>query len=112
MRSALVGLLLAAGLGFQAVGGLGLLRLPDVYCRLHALSKADALGTLLALLAVAVWEGATLTGLKVLLIAAFFFLTSPVASHAVARAAFRTGVPAAGLATERGRPGSLQEEAP
>jgi multicomponent Na+:H+ antiporter subunit G len=46
-----------------------------------------------ALAGIAAWEGASLTTVKVALIAAFFFLTSPVAAHAVARAAFRTGLP-------------------
>jgi multicomponent Na+:H+ antiporter subunit G len=85
-------LLLVAGVAFHAVASAGMLRLPDFYCRLHALSKADTLGTLLILVAVAVWEGLSLTTVKVLLIAVFFFLSNPVAAHAVARAAFRTGV--------------------
>lgn len=85
-------LLLGIGVAFHLVASIAMFRLPDVYTRLHALSKADALGTLVALAGIAAWEGASLTTVKVALIAAFFFLTSPAAAHAVARAAFRTGL--------------------
>lgn len=93
--------LLAAGVAFLLVGSVGLLRLPDFYCRLHALSKADTLGMLLILLAVAAWQGASLASAKVLLIAVFFFLSNPVAAHALARAAFRTGLRPQGAVEER-----------
>jgi multicomponent Na+:H+ antiporter subunit G len=91
-REALVVALLLAGLFFHAVASVGMLRLPDFYTRLHALSKADTLGTLLALGALVLWEGPTLTTVKILFIAAFFFLSNPVAAHAVARAALRSGL--------------------
>jgi len=84
--------LLGAGLFFSAVASMGVLRLPDFYTRLHALSKAETLGTLLTLAAVAVWQGLDLTSAKVLLVAVFLFLTNPTAAHAMARAAFRGGV--------------------
>lgn len=87
--------LIAAGLAFHLVAAVGVLRLPDFYTRLHALSKADTLGTLLALGGIAVWEGASLTAVKVLLIAVFFFLANPAGAHALARAAYRTGLEAA-----------------
>lgn len=84
-------LLLAAGLFFLAVAGLGVLRLPDFYARLHAVSKAETLGVLCVLAGVALWQGVTLTTAKVLLVALFFFLTNPTASHAISRAALRSG---------------------
>lgn len=71
---------------------MGVLRLPDFYTRLHALSKAETLGTLLTLAAVAVWQGLDLTSAKVLLVAVFLFLTNPTAAHVMARAALRGGV--------------------
>jgi len=92
VRQALVAALLLAGLFFHAVAALGMLRLPDFYTRLHALSKADTLGTLLVLGALALWAGPTLTAVKILFIAAFVFLSNPAAAHAVARAAFRSGL--------------------
>jgi multicomponent Na+:H+ antiporter subunit G len=90
--AAAVLLLLASGLVFHAVASLGMLRLPDFFTRLHAVSKAETVGTLLALAAVALWEGASLTSVKVGFIAVFFFLGTPAAAHAVARAALRTGL--------------------
>jgi len=83
--------LLVAGLFFSAVASLGVLRLPDFYARLHAVGKAETLGVLLTLTGLAVWEGLTLTALKLLFVAVFFFLTNPTATHAIARAALRTG---------------------
>lgn len=102
--AALVIVTLGSGLVFLAVAGLGMLRLPDFYTRLHALSKAETVGALLTLGAVAVWEGATLTTAKVLFIAAFFFVSNPAAVHAVARAAFRSG-----LAPRGGAPDSEED---
>jgi len=84
--------LLAAGLFFAAVASLGVLRLPDFYARLHAVGKAETLGVLLVLAGVALWQGPTLTSVKVLFVALFFFLTNPTATHAIARAALRIGV--------------------
>lgn len=83
--------LLVAGLFFSGVASLGVLRLPDFYTRLHAVGKAETLGVLLTLTGLVVWEGLTLTTLKLLFVAAFFFLTNPTATHAIARAALRTG---------------------
>lgn len=88
----LVGLLLAAGLFFHLVAGLGVLRLPDVYTRLHAVSKAETLGVLLTLGALALWSGASLTTAKLAVVAVFLFLANPTATHAIGRAALRVGV--------------------
>lgn len=87
----LAAVLVAAGLGFQAVASLGVLRLPDFYARLHALGKAETLGVLLTLTGVAVAQGPSLTAVKVLAVAVFFFLTNPTATHALSRAALRSG---------------------
>lgn len=84
--------LLVAGLFFHAVAAIGVLRLPDFYTRLHAVSKAETLGVLLTLAAVAVWAGVGLTAVKVFGVAAFLFLANPTATHALGRAAFRLGV--------------------
>ena len=92
MSLVVVGLLLLAGLFFQAVAALGVLRMPDVYTRLHAVSKVETLGVLLTLIGVALSTGLGLTMLKVLLVAVFLFLANPTATHAVTRAALRLGV--------------------
>jgi multicomponent Na+:H+ antiporter subunit G len=85
-------LLLAAGMFFHVVAAIGVLRMPDFYTRLHAISKAETLGVVLTLLAVALWAGPTLTAVKVIFVAIFLFLANPTSTHAIGRAAFRTGV--------------------
>ncbi|MBI2466573.1 MAG: monovalent cation/H(+) antiporter subunit G [Candidatus Rokubacteria bacterium] len=88
----LVALLLGAGLFFHAVAALGVIRLPDFYTRLHAVSKAETLGVVLTLGALAVWAGPSLTAVKVGCVAVFLFLANPTSTHAVGRAALRTGM--------------------
>jgi multicomponent Na+:H+ antiporter subunit G len=88
---ALAVVLLGAGLFFHGVAALGVLRMPDFYTRLHAVSKAETLGVLLTLAAVALWAGPSLTAGKVVFVAVFIFLASPTSAHAIGRAAFRTG---------------------
>jgi multicomponent Na+:H+ antiporter subunit G len=90
--SVVVGLLLLAGLFFQAVAALGVVRMPDVYTRLHAVSKVETLGVLLTLVAVALSTGLGLTTAKVLLVAVFLFLANPTTTHTITRAALRLGV--------------------
>lgn len=84
--------LMLGGLFFSVAAGVGVLRLPDFYTRLHAQSKCDALGAALLLLGAAVHVGATLVAVKVVLVAVFIALTSPLAAHALGRAALRSGL--------------------
>lgn len=87
-----VALLLFAGLFFHAVAALGVIRMPDFYTRLHAMSKAETLGLLLTVSALIVSEGFTLTSVKVLFVAVFLFMANPTSTHAIGRAAMRTGL--------------------
>lgn len=87
-----VGLLLLAGLFFHAVAALGVVRMPDFYTRLHAVSKAETLGVLLTVAALIVWSGFTFTAVKVGFVAVFLFLANPTSTHAIGRAAMRTGM--------------------
>ncbi len=84
---------MAAGLAFDIVGCLGLVRLPDVYNRLQAGTKCVTLGTLLILLGVLIRFGFGAMGVKALLCLWFIAMTSPTAAHAIARAAHRAGFP-------------------
>jgi multicomponent Na+:H+ antiporter subunit G len=79
----------SAGIFFLLAGAAGLLRFPDFYTRMHASGKCDTLGALLVLVGLACHEGASLASVKMLLIAAFLFLASPAATHAIARSALR-----------------------
>ena len=85
-------LVLLVGLFFIAAGVVGVLRLPDFYTRLHALGKSDTLGVALAVGALALRGGATLTSVMILLIVAFVTLANPTATHALGRAAYRAGI--------------------
>lgn len=80
------------GLAFDVFGCLGLVRLPDVYNRLQAATKCVTLGTSSILFGTFLIVGFTAAGMKSLLCIIFLFLTSPVAAHAIARGAHRTGV--------------------
>ena len=87
----LADILLLIGAAFCFLGALGLLRMPDVYNRIQAGTKAVTLGTLCLLLGVGVehpdwWP-------KLLVIGLFVLLTNPIGSSALARAFHRAGVP-------------------
>lgn len=89
-------LVTAAGVFFIVVSSIGLVRLPDLYTRVHAAGKAGTLGIVGVLLGVGIYYGAGLNlsaVLRVVALIAFFFLTAPVAAHMLDRAAFLTGVP-------------------
>lgn len=77
---------------FSLVGGLGLLRLPDFFSRLHAGGITDTLGAWLILLGLALHAGLTIATIKLAFIFLFLFLTSPAACHALAKAALHGGL--------------------
>ena len=86
------GAMLVLGFGFVFAGVIGILRLPDFYCRLHAMGKCDTLGVALMLGGLAVHEGVSLTSFKMLLVLLFVSLANPTATHALGRAAIRAGL--------------------
>jgi len=85
------GVLLAAGLFFQAVAALGVLRMPDFYTRLHAVSKTETAGVVLMVAGLIVMTGVSLVSVKLAFLALFLFLANPTSTHAIARAALRAG---------------------
>ena len=88
----LVGTCVVLGLFFLAVAAIGMLRLPDVYTRSHALGVTDTLGASLVLIGLALHQGFTLTGGRVLIILLLLAFLNPVTSHATVRAALRVGL--------------------
>lgn len=92
MRSVAADVLIVVGMLIMTVGVYGLVRLPDAYTQLHAASKATFLGVALLLVAVALEGGGALIGRAVLIIG-LLTVTTPVAAHAVARAAHRREEP-------------------
>ncbi|MXR50483.1 cation:proton antiporter [Halovenus sp. WSH3] len=91
--------LVVVGCFFLAVGTLGLLRLPNVYNRMHATSKPTTLGTATIFLAGFVQFGPGGAGLTSLVGIVFLFLTVPTGAHMIARAAQKIGVPFLGSVT-------------
>lgn len=81
------------GVAFCMLSVLGLFRLPDVYTRLHASGKVSTLGLAGVLLGAALIMPSSL--LKAAALAIFIIITSPVATHVIALAAYRSGVPIA-----------------
>ncbi len=85
-------ILIVAGSIFCMIGALGLLRMPDLFTRMHAASLVDTLGAALLLLGMLLQAGFTLVSAKLLIIGLLLFFTSPTATHALARAARARGV--------------------
>ncbi len=81
------GALLLGGAVFVIIGGVGLLRMPDFYTRIHAAGITDTLGASAVLLGLALQAGWDLMSVKLVIILAFVLLTSPTASHSLAKAA-------------------------
>jgi multicomponent Na+:H+ antiporter subunit G len=84
--------LIALGLFFSLVAAIGLIRMPGLYARSHATSKADTLGTVLTLTGVALTFQTGVPRTKLLLLAIFMLITTPTATHAITRAAYDQGV--------------------
>lgn len=84
--------LVLIGLLFILAGVVGILRLPDFYARLHAMGKCDTLGVTLVLIGLAMHVGISLYSVKILLISFFIALANPTATHALARAALKSGL--------------------
>ena len=83
---------LVLGFFFIFTGALGILRFPDFFTRLHAMGKTDTLGVALMAFGLAILEGTTFNGVKILFIILFVGLASPTATHALGRAAHRAGL--------------------
>lgn len=84
---------LLIGLFFMLLAGIGLLRMPDLFTRMSAATKASTLGAGFILLAAVIYFnelGATSRALATIV---FIFLTAPVAAHRIGRAAYFDGVP-------------------
>lgn len=83
--------LLAGGL-LGIIGGIGMHRFPDFFSRIHAASITDTLCAGLILLGLGFQAGLSLVSVKLFLIFAFLFFTSPTASHSLANAALHSGL--------------------
>lgn len=89
-----------AGIFFFITATIGLLRFPDVYCRMQATGKGDTLGALLMLTGLAIYNVAAneftltsvLVSIKIMLISVFMFIANPTATYAIAKSGIETGL--------------------
>lgn len=93
MSEIITAICLVAGGLFAFVAGLGLARMPDVFIRMHAATKAGTLGVGLIMAAVAVNFADLAITVRAFAGIAFLVITAPVAAHLIGRAAYREGVP-------------------
>jgi multicomponent Na+:H+ antiporter subunit G len=98
--------LLLIGGAFGIIGGLGLLRFPDFYTRLHGAGMTDTLCALLIVGGLALQSGFSLLTIKLILILLFLLFTTPTATHALARAALIDKVEPELADEKRGEPPS------
>jgi multicomponent Na+:H+ antiporter subunit G len=121
VREIIVIVLCVVGLAFSLSGALGIVRMPDVYSRIQCSSKTITMGAVPVLIALAVGEGPISEyGSRALIVAVLLLVLNPAASHALARAAYKTGVPMKGavrdeVAERRAGDGSAErrdEQAP
>jgi multicomponent Na+:H+ antiporter subunit G len=97
--------MLTAGGVFVFIGGLGALRMPNLYTRMHAASLTDTMAAVLILGGIMLQAGATLATIKLAAILLFLLITSPTASNALASAAILSGLqPDEGPVERGGKP--------
>ncbi|ELZ18475.1 monovalent cation/proton antiporter subunit MnhG/PhaG [Haloterrigena salina JCM 13891] len=99
IRTGLTIALIVVGVFFLTVGTIGMLRLPNVYNRMHATSKPTTLGTAAIFFAGFAHFGPGAEGLTALIGIVFLFLTVPTGAHMIARAAEQIGIPFEGSVT-------------
>ena len=80
------------GMIFMIFGVIGILRFPDLYTRIHPAGKAGTAGIFSIFLGLIFYSGFSALAFRIILIAIFMFITNPVASHAIARAALESGI--------------------
>ena len=83
---------LLAGAFFAVVGGIGILRLPDFFARMHGSALTDTLGAWLILLGLMFQAGLTLVTVKLAMIGLLLAFTSPTSTHALAKSALLSGI--------------------
>lgn len=112
MTEILTSLLLLIGAFFTFVGGVGLMRLPDFFMRLHAPTKATTLGVGGVLLASILHSTAAVFTLRELLIVLFLFVTAPVSAYLMGQAGLRHRLPSRAELPQTGHADSREQQAP
>ncbi len=115
MLNIIVIFLMVLGLFFFLGSGVGLLRFPDFYTRMHAAGKGDTLSSVLLLTGLALYNlhhlttDTVLVGLKIMFIGVFIFIASPTATHAIMDSGYEAGVKPRAKGQEEGE-GSVDDE--
>lgn len=89
IREILAVTLLTAGLLSFVLSTIGVFRMKDFYCRLHAAGICESAGLLLSAAGLFIYEGLTITGLKIFLILFAVFLASPIGTHIICKVAYK-----------------------
>jgi multicomponent Na+:H+ antiporter subunit G len=89
----IVMVLVVLGAAFNLLAAIGIVRMPDLYTRMQSATKAGTLGVACLVLAAAVHFRVALVAVEALLVIILLFITAPIASHLIARAAYVIGVP-------------------
>lgn len=92
---------LLLGTAALLVGALGLVRLPNLFSRIHAVGMMDTAGVAFITLGMLIHEGFSLVSVKLAVVGVFLFFTSPIATHAVAQVAHRSGFSPVSLASKK-----------
>lgn len=88
IREAVILFFASIGVAFMLISAVGILRLPDVYARMHAVGKAATVGVSFVAIAAGLYYPDYL--LRMILLIVLFFVTAPIATTTMARAAYRT----------------------
>lgn len=86
-------IIIIVGVLFVVIGAVGLLRLPDFYIRISAITKAATVGVACIMIGVALNYNEVSVAIKAFAVVLFLLITSPIAAHIIGRAAYNAGVP-------------------
>lgn len=102
-REVIAAIFMLGGLVFFIGSAIGMLRLPDFYSRIHASGNSETLGCTLSFIGLIIYEGPTLTAVKMAFAFLIVFMANPIGSHILSKAAYKSGHPVWTLKTKGAR---------
>lgn len=93
MSEIIVSIMLLSGASFMVLAAIGILRLPDLPTRMHASTKAGAMGAMFTMAGVAIYFGDGVVVARAIAIIIFILITAPIAAHVIGRAGYFMGTP-------------------
>ena len=100
LRELIAAIFMLGGLVFFVGSAIGMLRLPDFYSRIHASGNSETLGCTLSFIGLMIYEGPTLTTVKMAFAFLIVFMANPIGSHILGKAAYKSGHPVWTLETK------------